>query len=301
MNLYHLELFLAVGEEGSVTRGAERVGVSQPSVSRAVADLEQALGERLFDRGPKGVVLTEAGRVLIDYARRIFTLEQEAGEALTDLRGLESGTLSIGASTTIGDHLLPPVIAAFVASFPALRFAMEVANTEVIQAGVAGGRYDVGFTEGRVDASQFDVAVVAEDELVVFCAPSHPVARNTQTSIIEISQYPFVMRELGSGTRMLVESSFQGAGVVPLVACELGSTNAIKQAVIHDLGLGFASSLAIAGEVARGDLVIVKTPLTFNRQLHMIRLAWRGESAALRQFLRFLLPNAHGDVSLNRH
>ena len=291
MNLYHLELFLAVGEEGSVTRGAERVGVSQPSVSRAIADLEHSLGERLFDRGPKGVALTEAGHVLINYAKRIFALELEANEALADLRGLESGTLSVGASTTIGDHLLPLVISNYITAYPSVRLSMEVANTEAIQAGVFSGRYDIGFTEGKVDPDQFEVGIVAEDELVVFCAQNHPLTGKRGVSLDDIASYPFVMREEGSGTRLWVESRFREAGMKHRVACELGSTNAIKRAVTQGLGLGFASSLALSSEVVRGELVIVQTPLNYRRQLHKVRLAWRRESAALTQFL----------VQLNRH
>jgi len=285
MNLHQLELFLAVGEEGSVTRGAERAAVSQPAVSRAIADLEASLGERLFDRGPKGVAPTEAGRVLLDYAKRIFALKREAGEALSDLRGLESGRLSIGASTTIGDYLLPPAIARFLARYPSIDLSVEIGNTDAIQAGVLEGRYDVGFTEGQIDPGRFAVDVLRTDELVVFSAPNHPLARAETVGLIDVAEYPFVMREEGSGTRRIVEDRFREAGIQPRVACALGSTNAIKRAVATGLGLGIVSALAVATEVERGEAIIIRTPLSLTRQLHTIRLAWRRESAALRAFL----------------
>jgi len=292
MNLHHLELFLAVGEEGSVTRGADRVAVSQPAVSRAIADLEAALGERLFDRGPKGVTLTEAGLVLMDYAKRIFGLEREAAEALTDLHGLESGRLSIGASTTIGDYLLPPAIARFLTAHPSIDLAVEVANTDAIQAGVLAGRYDVGFTEGQIDRNQFLVSVLQKDELVVFSAPSHPLSATAHAGLDELARYPFVMREGGSGTRRIVEARFREAGIEARIACALGSTTAIKRAVAEGLGLGIVSALAVASEVARGELVVIPTPLSLTRQLHTIRLGWRRESAALRAFLRQLTDHS---------
>lgn len=288
MNLYHLELFWAVAEEGSVTRGAERLAVSQPSVSRAIADLENVVGERLLDRGPKGVVPTEAGRVLLGYAQRIFALEREAGEALADLRGLETGRLSIGASTTIGDYLLPPAISRFLSYYPGIDLTVEVANTEVIQDGVLHGRYEVGFTEGEVDAGRFEVRVLTDDDLVVFAAPQHALTMKAQVTVEELSPYGFVMREAGSGTRTIVEHSFERAGVPLRIACSLGSTTAIKRAVASGLGLGVASSLSLASEFARGELIQIRTPLKLTRQLHKVRLSWRRESAALRRFCQFL-------------
>lgn len=286
MNLHHLKLFLDVAEEGSVTRGAERAAVSQPAVSRAISDLESALGVYLFDRGPKGVSLTESGLVLLSYAKRIFTLELEATEALADLKALGGGTLSIGASTTVGDHLLPPAIARFVGAYPSVRFSMEVANTEIIQQAVLDGRYEAGFTEGSVEPTRFDVEVVSADELVVFCSPGHPIASARHTALEEIAPYSFVLREAGSGTRLLVESRFREVGFEPKIACELGSTNAIKRAVSAGIGLGFASDLTLDIEIARGELIMVPTPLSVKRQLHLVRLPWRRKSAALREFLK---------------
>ncbi len=294
MNLHQLELFLAVAEAGSVTRGAERVAVGQPAVSRAVADLEAAVGERLFDRGPKGVALTAAGTVLLDYARRIFALEAEATEALSDLRGLEAGRLAIGASTTVGEHLLPPFVAAFGLRHPGVELTMEVANTEAVQAGVLEGRYDVGFTEGRVDVSRFATTALTRDEMLVFAAPSHPLAAAGEATLEGLAPHPFVVREAGSGTRRVVEDAMRAAGFAPRLAASLGSTTAVKGAVAAGLGLGVASSLALAGELARGELVSIRTPLTLGRTLHVVRLGWRRESAALRRFMRALRSSLGG-------
>ena len=300
MNLHQLELFLAVAEAGSVTRGAERVAVGQPAVSRAVADLEAAVGERLFDRGPKGVTPTAAGTVLLDYARRIFALEREATEALSDLRGLEAGRLAIGASTTVGEHLLPGVVAAFGLRHPGVELSMEVANTEAVQAGVLEGRYDVGFTEGRIDegrddAARFAVGALTQDELLVFAAPAHPLAARGEATLAELAPHAFVVREAGSGTRRVVEDAMRAAGFAPRVAASLGSTTAVKAGVAAGLGLGVASSLALAGELARGELVAIRTPLTLGRTLHVVRLGWRRESAALRRFMRLLNASLGGE------
>ena len=287
MNLHQLYQFMLVAEEGSVTRGAERAAISQPAVSRAVADLENAVGELLFDRGSRGVTPTEAGRTLLEYARRIFALEREAEEALSDLRELGTGRLAIGASTTIGDHLLPSVVAEYLQTYSGIELSMEVANTEAIQEGVSSGRYDVGFTEGRVDGERFEMRPIAEDRLVVIAAPGHPLMGVT-VGVERIAGESFVMREAGSGTRDVVETGFRQAGIVPRVACNFGSTAAIKMVVAAGLGLGVVSELAIRGEVARGELVVLDTPLRLSRRFHLIRLGWRRESVAFRAFGRML-------------
>lgn len=285
MNIGQLGLFLAVVEEGSVTRGAERAAISQPAVSRAIADLERSLGTRLLDRGPKGVAPTEAGRLLAEYARRIFGLEREAEEALADLRGLRTGRLAVGASTTIGDTLLPPVLARLLAEHPGLELSMEVANTEAIQEGVASGRYDVGFTEGEADASRFEVRAFARDELIV-------VGRAGLSPELSLEDAPFVMREIGSGTRTVVERALRERGIVPRVVASLGSTAAIKRAVAEGMGLAVVSALALESELAAGVLVRVAPIFSIPRPLHRVRLAWRRESPALRALMRLLESNS---------
>ncbi len=281
MNIGQLGLFLAVVEEGSVTRGAERAAVSQPAVSRAVADLERALGTRLLDRGPKGVTPTEAGRVLAEYAVQIFGLEREAEEAMADLRGLRTGRLTLGASTTVGDYLFPPVLARLLAEHPGLDLSMEVANTEAIQEGVAAGRYDVGFTEGAADATRFEVRRFAQDELVVVGPPG-------TAPDLPLDGAPFILREAGSGTRAVVEAALAEAGVTPRVLAALGSTAAIKGAVAEGMGLAVVSTLALRSELANGALARVAPQFSIVRPLHRVRLAWRRESPALRALMRLL-------------
>ncbi|MES2462682.1 MAG: LysR family transcriptional regulator, partial [Armatimonadota bacterium] len=164
MNLNHLNLFYAVAEEGSVSKGAERLHISQPAVSKQLAEFERALGTPLFDRLPKGVRLTEAGRLLHDAARRLFAVEAAAERELRELRGLERGRLAIGASTSIGAYLLPPALAAFHRAHPNVTIHMEVGNTETIQKGLEDGRIDLGFTEGFIHSDALSATVFHEDE-----------------------------------------------------------------------------------------------------------------------------------------
>jgi DNA-binding transcriptional LysR family regulator len=140
MNRNHLALFHAVAQAGGISRGAARARVSQPAVSKQIAELEDALGVRLLERLPRGCRLTEAGRILADYAQRWRSLENDAARAIEEYRGLKRGRLAIGASLTIGGYLLPGVLAEFHRRFPDIELQVEIANTQHIQQVVAGWR-----------------------------------------------------------------------------------------------------------------------------------------------------------------
>src|SRR5688572_28144701 len=148
LNLHHLALFLAVAEERSVSRGSERLLVSQPAVSKQLKQLERALGAPLFDRTPRGVRATQAGQLLSGYARRIFGLADEAEQALAELRGLRRGFLSVAAGTTIGVYLLPEVFVRFRQSHPGVRIDLEIEGSERVQQRLLEGAVELGLTEG---------------------------------------------------------------------------------------------------------------------------------------------------------
>jgi len=173
MNLNHLAIFHAVAQEQSISAGAERLCISQPAVSKQLQEFERTLGAPLFDRLPRGVRLTEAGRLLETYAKRLFALESEAETALSELRGLEKGRLVIGASMTIGGYLLPRIVVEFNQRYPGIQVFVEIANTEDIQQRVLDSELDIGLTEGLLEHPELDASVFYEDEMVVI-APRRP-------------------------------------------------------------------------------------------------------------------------------
>ena len=148
MNRNHLALFHAVAQAGGISGGAAAARVSQPAVSKQIAELEDALGVRLLERLPRGCRLTEAGKILADYAQRWRSLENDAARAIEEYRGLKRGRLAIGASLTIGGYLLPGVIAEFHRRFPEIELQMEMANTGHIQKALLAGTIELGLTEG---------------------------------------------------------------------------------------------------------------------------------------------------------
>jgi DNA-binding transcriptional LysR family regulator len=277
INLAHLAVFHAVASEGSVSRGAERLMVSQPAVSKQLRQLERSLGASLFDRLPKGVRPTAAGELLAGYARRIFALEAEAAEALAELRGMRRGSISVGASTTIGVYLLPEIFVRYRRAYPDVRMHMEVANSEVIR-------------RRLVEGDELDSTVFLRDELVPIAAPGHPLARRKRpVPAATLCREPFVVRETGSGTKSVVERALAERGLSVTPVMSLGSTEAIKRAVAAGVGVAIVSRLTVQQELQLGRLVVLRVPdLPINRPLHRLTLRGRQPSQAVAAFMKML-------------
>lgn len=289
MNLNHLAIFHAVALAGGVSAGATRLHISQSAVSKQLGDFEQHLGTTLFERLPRGVRLTEAGKLLLGYANRIFTLEKEAAQALGDLHALRRGRVAIGASRTIGGYLLPTALAQFNRLHPEIELTLEVANTSAIQDMLIEGAIDVGFTEGLARAEALSFSVFTEDELVLIAAPGDPLALELPLPLSAIRDLPLLMREPGSGTRAVAEQAFAALGIVPHIVMTLASTEAIKRTVAAGMGYAFISGLAVDTERAAGLLqVLPVNGLTLRRPLHQLLLKGSWISPPVGAFLHFL-------------
>lgn len=245
MNLNHLVVFDAVATAGSVSKAADRLMVSQPAVSKQLKQLERSLRLSLFDRLPKGVRPTEAGELLAGYARRIFALEAEAGEALEELRGVRRGHLSIGASTTIGVYLLPEIFVRFRKAHPDVQISLELANGRAVARRLADGAIDIGFTEVAVDADVFESSQFLEDRLVAITHPSHALAAQGPVKAAVLCREPFVVHETASGAKSQAERALAEMGLTANRTMALGSTEAIKRAVAAGVGVALVSSLTL--------------------------------------------------------
>ena len=296
MNLNHLAVFHAVAEEGGVSRGAERLCVSQPAVSKQVRELEAALGLKLFDRLPRGVRLTQAGEVLAGHARRLFAVEADAERAIAELKGLSRGSLRVGASLTIGVYLLPEILGAYRKLHPGIDLELEIANTQVIQQKLRENALDVALTEGFVETGEpknelddLEAEIFHRDELVAVVPPGHRLLSEEVVTAAQFCAEPFLMRETGSGTREVVERALAQVKVVVHPTMSLGSTEAIKRAVTAGLGVAIISRLALSTELAAGLLqVVALSNLRIERPLHIVRLRGKSESHAARAFFKLL-------------
>ena len=290
MNLNHLAIFQAVADAGNITAGAERLHISQPAVSKQLQELERSLGAPLLDRLPRGVRLTEAGELLAGYARRLFALEAEAELALAELKGLERGRLSIGASVTIGSYLLPQVLARFYERHPGLELSVEIANTESIQRKLLDGALDIGLTEGQSSFAEIEAEEFRQDQMVAITAPDHPLVHAPEpVAIRRLCDEPFVVREMGSGTRLVLESALAERQLTIHPVMSLGNIGAIKRAVAAGIGVAFVSALTIELEVAAGSLAVIElVDFSLRRPFHIAGVRGRHRSRAAQAFLTML-------------
>jgi DNA-binding transcriptional LysR family regulator len=307
MNHNHLMIFAAVAHAGSFTRGAAALAISQPAVSKQIADLEASLGVTLLERLPRGARLTEAGRVLAEYAGRIRSLEYQAEQEMGEFAGLQRGHLAVGASTTIGAYLLPDILATFHSAHPQIELNLEIANTEVVERKLAEGVLDLALTEGPADPAHlddlaFDARVIWQDELVVIAPPGHALGGRGDVTAGDIAAQPLILRESGSGTRAVIERALAAKGLHAVASMSLGGTEAIKRAVAGGAGLAIVSRLTIGLELETGRLIIVPlVDLTLRRPLHLLIPRGRHHSAPLRAFLGLLEQSLVGPMSDAAH
>lgn len=262
MNIPQLRTFVAVIEAGSFSEAARQMGVSQPAVTMQMQSLEADAGATLLDRRYRRIDLTEAGRVLLPYARKVLAELECAREEIAALSGAVTGRLVIAASTTPGVYVIPRLLGPFLAENPQVGVTITVHDTSEVVEAVESGRANFGVTGAVVKGAKVTFAPIGTDELVVICAPSSPLAKRTAVPLTDLAEANWVTRESGSGTRQVSEAFLADNGLDPAelcVAVELGTGEAIVSAVEGGLGVAMLSShvaekaLAL-GTVARVDL-----------------------------------------------
>ena len=240
-----------VAEHGNISRAALALHLSQPAVSGQLRQLQDEFGEPLYQRDGRGIRLTSAGEQLAIYATRMRETFGQAHALRNALRGLESGTLRIGASTTPASYLLPYLIAEFHRRYPEVTIHTIDGNSAEIVAGLMS--LDIAMIEGPVGedlAPGIGVVPWREDEIVAIVPQAHPLAAKggTHARLAEICSYPLVLREGGSGVRQLVERAFARAGVPMRVALEIAGVEGVKEAVRAGMGIGFVSAMSMRHE-----------------------------------------------------
>ncbi|MFQ6013992.1 MAG: selenium metabolism-associated LysR family transcriptional regulator [Anaerolineae bacterium] len=271
MNLHRLQVFHAVARQLSFSRAAEELYTSQPNVSKHIRQLEQELGVRLFHRLGTRIALTDAGRIVFDYAQRIFELTEGVQRALAELEGLERGYLRLGASSTPGVYLLPQALATFCQRYPNLEVILEVTNSQHVVEGVRAGELDLGFVGEYVEAAGLQVQPYVLDEVVLIAPADHPLTDGRDVSPDDLRGETFIMREAGSGTSQIVEEAMARLGIQPHRTLELSGCEAVKRSVAAGLGVSFVSRYAIGLELAQGVLSVLEGPgLCLSRQLYII-------------------------------
>lgn len=283
--LRQLEVFLATARHENVTRAAAALSMSQSAASGSLRELENQFGVQLFDRLGKRLQLSELGRQLRPQVEHLLAQAQALEQAL-DGR-VVTGRLQIGATLTIGNYIAVNMIAEFRRHFPQADIALYVANTATIAERVAGFELDMGLIEGELQHPDLDIAPWRDDELVVFAAPGHPLARVAALSDDDLVTLPWIVRERGSGTRQAFDRTMHGILPELHVAMELQHTEAIKRAVEAGLGVGCLSRVCLTDAFNRGSLVPLPVPgRDFHREWYLITHREKFQSAALQEWLK---------------
>lgn len=270
--LASLDLFVSVVELGSVSRAAAAHGIAQPSASSRLKHLERQLGLQLLTRSPSGSVPTDAGVVVAGWAEAILRSANQLKAGLEAFQAEQSGRLRVTASFTIAEYLLPQWLGRFAREHPGDSVALEVANSTSVIQRLHDGSADLGFIETTSPVADLEEQVVGTDELIAVVARTHPWARRGTVPVEALAATPLVTREAGSGTREAFEAALSDLDLGPPTAVlELGSTSAVRSAVIDGNSPTVISRLAVADELKNGSLVeITVTDLRITRVLRAV-------------------------------
>ena len=288
-----LRAFLAYVRRGSFSGAAEELRISQPAVSKHIADMERSLGVKLVDRRSRA--LTVAGELLGTHVLRAEALLRQAAQALASLREPMSGALTIVASGTVGTYVLPEMVAAFQAQHPGVRVHFELATSAEVINAVRSHRAEIGITGGFVAAPEIEAEPMIEDEIVIVGPPSMARRRLTRD---ELETMTWISREEGSATRVIADNALADLGIIPRRRLALPAWEAIKAAVRHGHGIAAFSRLALTEELASGTLVIIPfMPWKVRRAFSIVRirdatLSWPAQE--LLEALRALRPRHSG-------
>lgn len=276
LNFHQLHIFYTVAERGSFSAAAQSLHMTQPAVTMQVQSLEDYFGTKLLQRSTKRIELTEAGRTLMPFAQRSIDLIRDTDQAMSTFTKQLKGRLQLGSSLTIGEYILPRLLGPFGQEYPHITISMKVMNTSQIMEDILNHQLNFGLIEAPVNHPDMHMEAVMSDELRLIVSKDHPLANRLSVTLEEVMEYPFVLREQGSGTRLVMEEQLRKKKIDPAsmkIVMELGSTGAVKSAVEAGLGISFVSSSSVKHEVALGLIRMIKiSDVKFQRQFYSIYL-----------------------------
>lgn len=293
VHLPHLETFCKAAELSNFTGAGKALGLTQAAVSQRIQLLEASLGKPLFQRRGGSVTLTEAGRRLHEYALRILDLSREARR---EIAGQDTapvaGDLLLAASSIPGEHFLPALLSVFARRHPQVRVHATVSDSTAVMAQVGRGEAHLGLVGRKSDDPDLDFQFLASDRMVFVVPPGHPLSGEKAVTASRLLAYPLVLREVGSGLRHCLEKALERAGRSLAdfrVALEIGSNEAVKEAVTRGVGVAVLSVYAVRKEVEAGRLVALEgDDLKCDRDMFVVRDRRRVLPPPARTFSAFL-------------
>jgi DNA-binding transcriptional LysR family regulator len=256
MNFDHLKTFHKVALTGSFTKAAKQIFLTQPAVSQQIQALESSLGSTLFDRSGKKIRLTGEGEILLSYTHRLFHIYEEIELLLGQLRGLEKGKITLGATAVIGTYFLPVVIGRYNKKYPGIEIDLHMGNSNKVHNMLLEGRVDLGFAGSLKAHANLTGVCIHREKLLLVSAPYNPMTAKKSVTVDELDKVPFIWREKGTQTRALVKEWFEKTvgRNYPRKSIELQNLEAAKRTVVEGYGITVLPEIAVRREMHVGLL-----------------------------------------------
>lgn len=291
ISLHKLEVFIAVAQEGKISRAAERLFMTQAAVSQHIHDLEASLGVTLFSRHSQGVILTAAGETLLGYAKNIVWMIAAAENAVTQVKKLKEGRLEIGLTPAVASLLFSNWLRGFHEQFPYIKVSAQTNITPVLEQALLEKQIDLAFVEGEIQyASRMHVVELLETQILVAVGASHPLADHDSISIRELAEQPYLSRQGGSHTHSWVMKLFADFGLTPKIVAEFDNPDAIKRAIIQGIGVSLLPACLVREDETQGRLRLLPIVELPNLQ-RLLKVIWTNDlplKPIPRAFLDFL-------------
>lgn len=255
MNLNQLRVFFFVAQEKSITRAAERLFVTQPAVTMQIRAMEEQLSLKLFKRHGRVLQLTEGGRVVFEYARKIFSIVDEMESVIPRYADLSEGALTIGTTRSFARHLMPGLLSRFQAAYPGVRVSLKEGSSLEIAEGLEAFKYDLGLVGKLEYGKKLTVVDYTREEFCLVTPPDHRFTRMQEVSLADLEGERVIIREEGSGSRDAIRVLLDSYGIIPSVLIEAGSVEFIKEYVIQGKGISFLYIREIELEAGMGLII----------------------------------------------
>ncbi len=289
MDLSQLEIFLSIAEQKSFSRAAEKMHRTQPALSIAIKRLEEELGETLFDRSSKSGTLTEAGRILLSYAQKMINLRDEATEAVSELRGMYRGRLTIGANESTSLYLLPPLLLEYRKQHPSIKIEVYRNVSERIPNEVLERNLDFGFLSYDPLHPSLQSFEIYRDELVLVVPPKHALAKRKGVTVRDLTGEQFVAHNVKTPARTRIFELFAQHRTPLNICVELATLDTIKDFVLRGVGLAILPRMAVQSELDAGTLVAVPVNgMKIEKPLRLVYRREQGLSHAAKSFLEIV-------------
>jgi DNA-binding transcriptional LysR family regulator len=273
---FRLTVFYTVAKRLSFSKAAEELYISQPAITKHVRELEQQYNNKLFERKGNKIELTQAGETLLNHTETILNMYRSMDFDMNSLLQKHKGLLNLGASTTISQYIIAPILAGFKRKFDEIELKLLTGNTEQIERAIIDKEIELGIVEGRSKNQEISYTDFIKDEIVLVCHKNHPLAKTSEIDPAELPSYQFIIREQGSGTRQVVDHSLKTIGLrtadLP-IEIQLGNTESIKSYLMHSSAVAFLSIHSISQELLNGELRIIEIKgLRITRNFYLIHL-----------------------------